>query len=48
MQGYGKMIQNDGTIYEGNWVDGVMQGYGKMILPDGQEIEGNWENGSFN
>ena len=24
--GHGKMTENDGTVYEGNYVDGVMSG----------------------
>ncbi len=40
--GWGKRSLPDGTIYDGNWVDGKFRGYGKKINSDGSLIEGNF------
>jgi hypothetical protein len=35
--GRGKCYRNDGSIYEGNWIEDEICGYGRMI----------WENGDY-
>lgn len=40
--GLGKRSLPDGTIYDGNWIDGKFRGYGKKINSDGSLIEGNF------
>lgn len=37
----------NGTVYEGNWVNGVQQGEGKLTMPDGNVKEGNFQNNVF-
>ena len=34
------MLQRDGTVYEGPWVNGVAQGYGTLIQIDGYKHYG--------
>ena len=29
--GKGRMLQRDGTVYDGQWVNGVAEGYGILI-----------------
>ena len=38
------MNENDGTVYEGNYVDGVMSGQGRYTWPDGLVYDGEWVN----
>lgn len=40
--GKGEKVLSDGTIYDGNWVDGNFRGIGKKVCPDGSRIEGNF------
>ena len=38
-----RILENeDGTIYEGNYVDNSCNGFGKETYPDGSIYEGNW------
>jgi hypothetical protein len=46
--GYGKSIDEDGNIYEGNFVNNSFQGNGKFITAKGNKYEGNWVKGSPN
>ncbi len=46
--GYGKSIDEDGNIYEGNFVNNYFQGNGKFITAKGNKFEGNWVKGSPN
>lgn len=41
-KGKGKKVLVDGTIYDGNWIDGSFRGIGKKVCPDGSRIEGNF------
>ncbi|PNY04144.1 phosphatidylinositol-4-phosphate 5-kinase [Trifolium pratense] len=45
----GKYTWSNGTIYEGDWVDGKMAGKGLIIFPSGNKYEGefsgNWYHG---
>ncbi len=41
--GYGTMIQYDGTIYTGYWKDDFISGYGKIKYTDGSKYRGQWE-----
>ena len=36
------MVQEDGSTYEGNWVDDKMQGWGKFTDVNGEVYEGEW------
>ena len=40
--GFGKMVFENGTIFEGNWDNGELRGYGKKTYSDGSIIEGNF------
>ena len=42
MQGYGVMYSNDGSVYEGLWVNGQMQGKGSLKWSDGREYQGDF------
>jgi hypothetical protein len=35
---------SDGSIYDGQWSDGIRTGYGKMLYPDLSFYEGFWIN----
>ena len=41
--GRGKYISPNGTIYEGDWNDGVRHGRGKQIWSDGSVYDGEWK-----
>lgn len=43
-EGTGKMMYNNGDIYEGHWKDGEMEGKGKMTYVYGYFYEGDWKN----
>ncbi|OMJ73933.1 hypothetical protein SteCoe_27277 [Stentor coeruleus] len=45
MNGKGKIIWNDGRIYEGDIVNNIIHGYGVFIWPDKRKYEGYWING---
>ena len=42
--GYGKMIYNDGSYYEGLWTKSKWDGIGKLVLSNGIVCEGKWNN----
>lgn len=41
------MIWTDGSIYEGEWLNGIQNGFGKMIFPNGKSKEGIFEKNIF-
>ena len=41
-RGKGKFVSDNGTTYEGDFVNGKMQGEGKFVLADGSYLEGDW------
>jgi hypothetical protein len=42
-----KINYTDGTVYEGDVVDGKCHGKGKIIYPDGKSYEGEWVNNDY-
>ena len=42
-----KLKSDDGSVYEGETLNGKPHGKGKMTYKDGRVEEGNWENGKF-
>lgn len=46
-EGYGKMVWNDGSYYEGEWSKGLQCGQGRLVLPDGRIKEGQFRNNKF-
>ena len=47
--GKGKMQYHDGSVYDGEWEDGVWSGEGKWILPGGQGVlEGSFTDWKLN
>lgn len=41
--GYGKLCYQDGSKYEGEWLDDQMNGYGKLYYSHGMlAYDGNW------
>ena len=46
--GYGRVNYNDGSFYEGEFVDGSFNGYGKNTWVSGSYYEGYWVNGVQN
>ncbi len=45
--GRGTMLSEDGTIYVGQWKDGLHHGRGSLFLPDGTFIKGEFAMGSL-
>lgn len=43
----GKMLYEDGSEYEGSWLDGARHGRGKCFIVDGSEYEGEFWEGHF-
>jgi len=44
--GQGKFItQNEVSVYEGNWKDGLKNGYGVLTVKDNYKFEGQWKEG---
>jgi hypothetical protein len=41
--GKGRMIYNNGAVYEGDFIQDVIKGKGKSIFPNGDIYEGEWE-----
>ena len=39
-QGEGKLTYHDGTVYEGNFADGLRHGRGKLVEPCGDVYDG--------
>lgn len=48
MNGPGIMYYNDGDVYNGTWVDGLMSGFGVYNFVSGDRYEGQFSNDSFN
>lgn len=46
--GYGRMLYNDGSVYQGNWQDDQPSGLGRIESADGAVYEGEWKNGQRN
>eukprot|EP01038_Epipyxis_sp_PR26KG_P005341 gene5341-7411_t len=46
--GYGKETFNDGTSYEGNYVNGCRDGFGVMTYPHGDIHKGDWKYNRLN
>ena len=42
------MYYNDGDVYNGTWVDGLMSGFGVYNFVSGDRYEGSFSNDSFN
>jgi len=41
------MFWTDGSIYQGEWKQGIQHGFGKMVFPDGSVKEGRFENNIY-
>lgn len=41
------MYWTDGSVYKGEWVNGIQHGVGKMSFPDGRVKEGWFENNIY-
>lgn len=41
------MFWTDGSIYQGEWKQGIQHGFGKMVFPDGSVKEGHFENNIY-
>jgi len=37
----------NGTVYEGEWLDGKYHGKGTLLTPDGKTLSGIFRNGKF-
>ena len=46
--GKGKRVYSNGSVYEGDFTDGVRHGQGKMVYSDGNVYEGEWKRGRAN
>lgn len=44
--GYGKVTYRDGSVYQGQILDGAFSGYGVLHRTDRTRIEGKWEDGN--
>lgn len=44
LNGYKVEIYSDGSIYDGNFNNGIKSGQGTMTYPNGKRYVGNWEN----
>lgn len=44
--GKGKRVYPNGSVYEGDFTDGVQHGQGKMVYTDGNIYEGEWDRGA--
>ena len=47
VNGFGQLQSSNGTLYTGEFRDGLFDGYGKLEYPDGSFYEGHFRNGSF-
>jgi hypothetical protein len=41
------MLWTDGSMYEGEWQNGIQHGLGRMVFIDGSSKEGYFENNVF-
>jgi hypothetical protein len=41
------MMWTDGSMYEGEWINGIQHGQGMMVFPDGTVKVGLFENNVF-
>lgn len=46
--GQGKMTYLDGSVYDGEWVNGLRDGFGELRMANGQIYIGNWEKNKKN
>ena len=46
--GQGKMMYDNGDVYDGEWVNGVRQGIGRMTYANGDIYDGAWLNDMWN
>lgn len=44
LNGFGKVIWENGSTFEGAMVDGARTGKGKFVWPSGQSFDGEWRN----
>eukprot|EP01027_Heterolobosea_sp_BB2_P010043 GEZU01014783.1.p1 GENE.GEZU01014783.1~~GEZU01014783.1.p1 ORF type:complete len:518 (+),score=119.50 GEZU01014783.1:24-1577(+) len=42
--GYGVLVEKDGTVFEGEWVDDRLEGFGMARYPDGSVYKGHFKN----
>ena len=47
LNGYARVIYNDGMYYQGQYKDQKKHGRGKYVYNDGRVEDGNWKNGQF-
>ena len=45
--GEGRIIYGDGSVYEGEFVNGNAEGYGILTFNDYTRYEGNWYKGKY-
>jgi hypothetical protein len=43
--GYGKLVQSDGTLYEGEFSEGRFEGMGLIVKANGESYRGSFKNG---
>ena len=41
------MYWTDGSVYKGEWHNGIQHGYGTMIFPDKTSIKGYFKNNLY-
>ena len=47
VNGQGRFVHSDGTIYNGNFAQDLFHGYGSITYPDGSMRFGEWRQGEF-
>ena len=47
MHGTGQFKFSDGSLYVGEFEDGVQHGYGMLTMKDGTEMMGKWTQGEY-
>ena len=48
LNGNGKCVYANGTVYEGQWLKNKLEGNGKCVYADGEVYDGQWLNGNRN
>ena len=43
--GFGKFVRTDGTLFEGEWKDGMLHGEAMFVTPQGEKYEGEFVQG---